>query len=114
LLQEALAPGLSHSIEASGIEPEPLQIRPLVNAPEEQSAPCPEDGLLAVVLGDQPKIVTGALQVSPCGGSQQPGSPVHEPSTSPQGCAPLNVFQYIEWIDGQRQLNVNQYWVWLT
>lgn len=83
LLQEALAPGLSQSVEASGTEPEPLQIRPLVNAPEEESAPAPEDGLLAAVLSDQPEIVTGALQDSPCGGSQQPGSPVHEPSTSP-------------------------------
>ncbi|GKU11138.1 unnamed protein product, partial [Fusarium langsethiae] len=25
-----------------------------------------------------------------------------------QGCAQLNVFQYVEWIDDQRQLNVNQ------
>ncbi|KAI5455771.1 hypothetical protein BGZ63DRAFT_368480, partial [Mariannaea sp. PMI_226] len=31
-----------------------------------------------------------------------------------QGCAQLNVFQYVEWIDDQRQLNVNQYRIWIT
>ncbi|KAH7190242.1 hypothetical protein BKA60DRAFT_232327 [Fusarium oxysporum] len=31
-----------------------------------------------------------------------------------QGCAQLNVFQYVEWIDDQRQLNVNQYRIRIT
>ncbi|OBS15090.1 hypothetical protein FPOA_14101 [Fusarium poae] len=31
-----------------------------------------------------------------------------------QGCAQLNVFQYVEWIDDQRQLNVNQHRIRIT
>jgi hypothetical protein len=61
LQQQALAPGLSQSVEVLVAEPEPPQIRPLVDVSEEELASAPEDGLLAAVLGDQPETVTGAL-----------------------------------------------------
>jgi hypothetical protein len=80
LQQEALASRLSQPVEVSDAEPEPSQNRPLVDATEEESAPMLADDFLAAVLGDLSETVTGA--------SQQPGSPVHEPSPSPSPSPP--------------------------
>ncbi|GKU08987.1 unnamed protein product, partial [Fusarium langsethiae] len=66
--------------EVSDAEPEPSQNRPLVDATEEESAPMLADDFLAAVPGDLSETVTGA--------SQQPGSPVHEPSPSPSPSPP--------------------------